>query len=100
MTGYTFTTITGGPEEPTRIEGSFYLDDAARIRLYGLDDDRPQLGIAHGHVEVTFHPGGGRVTEDDARLARELADKAATYAAEVERLRAEHDARAATGSAA
>jgi hypothetical protein len=97
--GYTYTTIVAGPDEPVRIEVSFYLDDAARIRNYDTGRDRPQFGIQHGDVEVTFAIGHGRVSEDDARLARELADKAAIYAAEVERLRAECVARAANPAA-
>ncbi|MGH3155401.1 MAG: hypothetical protein ACRDNF_02320 [Streptosporangiaceae bacterium] len=97
--GYTYTTITGGPEEPVRIGVSFYLDDAARIRNYGVGEDRAQFGIAHGDVEVTFAVPHGQVSEDDARVGRELADKAAIYAAEVERLHAEHEARVANSAA-
>ncbi|HEY3732353.1 MAG TPA: hypothetical protein VGL63_00375 [Streptosporangiaceae bacterium] len=92
--GYTFTTITAGAEEAARIEVSFYLDDAARIRIYGTDCDRPQFCITHGEVSVAFLTTKTRVTEDDARIARQLADQAVAFAAEVERLRAEHDARA------
>lgn len=98
--GYTCTTITSGPEEPVRIGVSFYLDDAARIRVYGLDNDRPQFSITHGEVDVTFLMPHGPVTEDHARIARELADKAAVYAVDIERLRAEHDAKAAADTAA
>jgi hypothetical protein len=65
--GYTFTTLTGGPEEPMRIGVSFYpLDDAARIRVYSLGSDRPQLGIMHGDVEVLFLIPHGHVSEQDA----------------------------------
>ena len=98
--GYTYTTITSGPDEPVRIGVSFHLDDAAWIRVCGLDDDRPQLSIMHGEVGVDFLPTPGRVTEADARIARDLADKAAVYAADVERLRAEQDARAESDAAA
>jgi hypothetical protein len=98
--GYTYTTIQAGPDEPVRIGVLCYLDDAASIRVCGQDNDRPQLWIAHGDVSVTILPTLGQVTAADARIARDLADKAAAYAAEVERLRAEHDAKAAADSAA
>ena len=97
--GYTYTTIVGGPEEPVRIGVSFYLDDAACIRVYSLGSDRPMLGVEHGHVEVLFAIPNGQVTDTDVRRARELADKAASYAAEVKRLHAEREARAANSAA-
>jgi hypothetical protein len=89
-----------GADEPTRIEVSFHLDDAAWIRAYGLDDDRPQLSIKHGQVSADFSPTPGRITEADARTARELASQAAIYAAEAERLKAEQDAEATADTAA
>ena len=98
--GYSYTTIVSGADEPTRIELSFRLDDAAWIKVCGLDNDQPQLCIRHGHTSVDFMPTAGRVTEADARTARELADQAAIYAANVERLKAEQDARAAADAAA
>jgi hypothetical protein len=97
--GYSYTTIMAAADEPTRIEISFHLDDSAWVRAYGLDEDRPQLTIRHGDVAATFAPTMGRITEDDARMARELADRAATYAAGVERLKAEQDAREENGAA-
>jgi hypothetical protein len=97
--GYTYTTITGGLEEPMRIGVSFYLDSAAYIRNYGVGSERAQFGISHGDVEVTFAVPHGQASEEDARLARELADKAAIYAAEVERLHAVYEARAADPAA-
>jgi hypothetical protein len=92
--GYTYTTIQAGPGEPVRIGVLCYLDDAASIRVCGQGDDRPHLWIAHGDVSVSILPTLGQVTEADARIARDLADKAAAYAAEVERLRTEHEAKA------
>jgi hypothetical protein len=92
--GYTYTTIRGGPEEAMRIEVSFHLDDAAWIRACGQDGDRPSLAIRHGDVGVDFAPTPGRITEDDVRVARQLADQAAAYAAGVERFKADQDARA------
>jgi len=73
--GFSYTTIVSGADEPTRIEVSFRLDDVAWIRAYGLDDDRPQLSIKHGQVGADFSPTPGRITEADARTARELASQ-------------------------
>ena len=84
--GYTYTTISAHQGEPTQITVSFYLDQHAWIAVPGIEKDRPHLVISHGHVSVGINPAPGRVTAEDARLARMLADNAATYAAEVERL--------------
>ena len=91
--GYTYTMISAGPSEPTRITVSFYLDAAAWITMYGAGKGRPQLSIAHGEVSVNIAPRAEDiVTAEDARIARTLADKAAAYATEVERLSASNDA--------
>jgi hypothetical protein len=97
--GYSFTTIVSGVDEPARIEVSFRLDDAALIRVFGLDDNQPQLCIRHGQTAVDFLPTTGRITEADARVARELADRAAVYATDVEWLKAEQNAKAAADTA-
>jgi hypothetical protein len=98
--GYTYTTITSGADEPVQITVAFHLDDTVWIRVCGQEEDRPQLCIRHGDVGVHFVPAPGPVTETDARTARDLADKAATYAAEVERLHTQQNTQAATGTAA
>ncbi len=84
--GYTYTTISADPGEPARVGVSFYLDGRAWINVNGLDTNRPHLAISLGEVSVRIAPAPGRATAEDARIARELADKAAMYAAEVERL--------------
>lgn len=97
--GYSYTTISSGAGEPARIQVAFHLDEEAWIRACGQERDRPQLSIYHGDTAAIFAPVPGQVTETDARMARELADQAAIYAAEVERLLAEHTARAASPAA-
>ena len=92
--GYSYATIVSAADEPTRIEVSFYLDDAAEIRVYGLGRDQPHLAVKYGQVGVDFSPTMGRITEADTRVACELASQAAIYAADLERLKAEQDARA------
>jgi hypothetical protein len=86
--GYTYTTLSGGPEEPVRVGVSFHLDDRAWICVAGAENGRPHLVIAHGDVSVSVGLAPDQVTAEDARIARHLADQAAEYAAEVERLSA------------
>ena len=92
--GYTYTTIKSEPGQPARIDVLVYPDEAVRIRVCGLDEGKPQLWISYGDADVTFLPTLGAVTATDARVARELADKAATYAAAVERLHTENNLQA------
>ncbi|HUZ55681.1 MAG TPA: hypothetical protein VMU94_24515 [Streptosporangiaceae bacterium] len=84
--GYTYTTIITRRGEPTRITVSFYLDDDAWIAVPGAGTDQPHLSIAHGDVSIRIGPRAEKVTSNDAKIARNLADQVATYAAEVERL--------------
>jgi hypothetical protein len=84
--GYTYTTLSCGPGEPVRIKVSFYLDSRAWITTSGIDAGKPVLNISHGDVSVSIGPAKEQVTAEDARIARTLADQAAIYAAEVERL--------------
>jgi hypothetical protein len=98
--GYTYTTLSAGPDEPTHVRVSFHLDDQAQIAVYGMDSGRPHLGISHGDVEAAVGPCGDAVTAQDARLARVLADKAAAYATEMERLCAVRDPSGSATSAA
>ena len=92
--GYSYTTIVSGVDESPRIEVAFYLDDAAEVRVYGLGRDQVHLAVRYGQVSVNFCPTMGRITEADTRVARELASQAAIYAADLERLKAEQDAKA------
>jgi len=70
------------PGEPVRVTVSFYLDQRAWITVSGIDVGEPRLSIAHGDVSVRVGPSGpDAVTEQDARIARCLADQAAMYAA-------------------
>jgi hypothetical protein len=98
--GYSYTTITSGREEATRIGVSFHLDGISWVRACGLDTDRPQLDIDHGQVTARFSPVPDVISETDVRVARQLADQAALYAAAVERVHAQQAAQDATGTAA
>lgn len=85
--GCTYTTLSAHPGEPVRVGVSFYLDELAWIAVPGIGAGRPHLSISHGDVSVAILPSSPEeITAEDARIARALADNAATYAAEVERL--------------
>ena len=92
--GYSYITLSGGKDEPIRSSVSFHLDGHVRISVPGAGTDLPHLHITYGDVSASFLPcTRGLITAEDARIARELAAKAAAYAAEIERL---HEARSAT----
>jgi hypothetical protein len=91
--GSTYTTISARPGEAPQIGVSFHLDRGAWIAVCGVEAGRPHLSILHGDVSVRITPcSPDAVTADDAPTARLLADQAATYAAELERLCAGGDA--------
>ncbi|MGH3155984.1 MAG: hypothetical protein ACRDNF_05340 [Streptosporangiaceae bacterium] len=89
--GYTYTTISAHRGEPVRVGVSFYLDELAFIDVCGTKPGtRPFLSVSHGDVSVHIGPRtDAKVTAEDAQIARTLADQAAIYAAEVERLSGE-----------
>jgi hypothetical protein len=90
--GYTYTTISAHPGDPVRVGVSFYLDEHAHLMVAGAGQGSPHLHVSHGDVSASFGPAcPDQVTEQDARIARSLADKAAEYAAAVERLAAGSD---------
>lgn len=84
--GYTYTTLSARRGEPTQVRVSFYLDQEAWIAVPGIAAGTPHLHISHGDVSVNIAPRTQQPTAEDARIARSLADKAAAYAAEIERL--------------
>jgi hypothetical protein len=89
--GYSYTTLSGGPHEPMRVSVSFYLDADARVTVPGMSTGKPHLAIEHGDVSVRVCPRPGGVTAEDARFAATVAEQAAVYAAELERLHTGRD---------
>lgn len=71
-----------------------------RTHLSTYPDHPPILDIGAGSTSVVFSTTGLRVTEAAVEFARELASQAARFAAEVERLRAMHDATNGNGGQA
>jgi hypothetical protein len=87
--GYSYTTLSAHPGEPVQVGVALHLDERAWIVTCGAGKARPHLAVRLGDVAVSICPASpGNVTEDDARIARRLADEAAKYAAEIERLAA------------
>jgi hypothetical protein len=72
-TSYTHTTISAGPDEPTRIGVSFHLDEHSVIALTGAGTDHPFLSIMHGDVWVRVSPRTEGITAADAEIARKIA---------------------------
>jgi hypothetical protein len=90
MEAYSHTTIYSRPGEPTHIGVSFLLDTTAWIAAIGVGKDRCHLHIDHGDVTVNIGPiDATQLTATDVTVARRLADAAATYLAECDRLLAE-----------
>jgi hypothetical protein len=87
--GYAYTTLTAHPGEPTQVGVALYLGQSAWIVACGTGKAKPHLAVRLGDVAVSISPAcPGQVTAQDAQIARRLADQAATYAAEIERLAA------------
>jgi hypothetical protein len=84
--GYSYTTISAQPGQTAQIRVSFYLDEQAWITVPGTGTAAPHLQLSHGAVSVTVSPAAEAVTAQDAQIACALADAAARYAAEIQRL--------------
>ena len=65
--------------------------------LSTYDDHTPILDIAAGSTSVTFSIADRKVDDCALEFARELASQAAQFAAEVERLHAQHSPDTGTG---
>jgi hypothetical protein len=86
--GYAYTSISVRPGKPATVGLSLYLDGTTWIEVYGAGEGKPHLNISVGEASVNIAPQPQGITAADARIARRLADKAAAYAAELERLSA------------
>jgi hypothetical protein len=65
--------------------------------LNTYDDHSPILDVAAGSTTVTFTIADRKASDSALAFARELATQAAGFAAEVERLHAQHSQDGATG---
>ncbi|MFF5109075.1 hypothetical protein [Streptosporangium sp. NPDC000509] len=79
-------------EDGTRIDLAFYTPDLSVMAL-GVGRERPFLNLSSREAQVMISTtGGGPVTEQDVILARQIADAAARYLADCERLRTDQAA--------
>ena len=97
--GYTYTTISARPGERPGSRWRSTSTSTPGSPCPAADEGRPHLHIAHGEVSVSISPPAGTVTAEDVVIARRLADQAAEYAAEIERLR-EHQQADSSGTTA
>ena len=65
--------------------------------LNTYDDHSPILDVAAGSTTVTFTIADSKASDSALEFARELASQAAGFAAEVERLHAQHGQDTGTG---
>lgn len=73
----------------SKVQSYVRLTGSTWIQCCTYDDHAPILTIQDGPAEITVtNPGKGEVTEEDVRLGQLLAEAAARYAAELERLAA------------
>ncbi|MEV0419367.1 hypothetical protein [Streptosporangium canum] len=77
-------------EGVTRLDIAFYTP-YLQVMVLGVGSTRPILDFYSPEGQVSISTtGAGPVTANDVTLAREIADAAARYLAECERLHTEH----------
>ena len=77
---------TGGV---TEVESRLHPTGRTYINCHTYADSAPILSIDDAHVQVTISvPDAHWITEEDVTVARQLADAAARYLAELEKLAA------------
>ncbi|WP_344208901.1 hypothetical protein, partial [Actinomadura livida] len=83
MGAYSYTTLTVDPDGTTAVHVTLRPDE--QISLLCLRDrGRAQLGISHARADVTITPTNPTApTAQDVRVAHQLAELFARYAAEV-----------------
>jgi hypothetical protein len=85
-----------GADGEAKVQSYVRLTASTYIRCCTYDDAAPILTIQDGAADITItNPGQGEVTEDDVAFGRLLAQAAARYAAELDRLAVRNRATAA-----
>ena len=75
-----------GANGEVRVESYVRLTASTYIHCCIYEDAAPILTIQDGAADITItSPGQGKVTEDDVRFGRLLAEAVARYAAELEK---------------
>ncbi|GIH91176.1 hypothetical protein ACFFMN_09280 [Planobispora siamensis] len=84
---YTYVT-TSIDKDTTRLGIDFYTADLW-VSVLDIGGKRPALTVSSREARVLVSStGGGPITDQDLRIAREIADAAARYLADCERLHA------------
>jgi hypothetical protein len=90
-----------GPDGAARVESYVRLTASTYIHCCTYEDAAPILTIQDGAADITItSPGQGKVTEDDVRFGRLLAEAVNRYAAELEKLAAKDQPAADPGESA
>jgi hypothetical protein len=76
---------------PATVHSYVRLTASTYIRCCTYEDAAPILTIQDGPADIVItNPGQGEVAEDDVRFGRQLAEAAARYAAELDKLAAKN----------
>jgi hypothetical protein len=74
-----------GPDGQATVQSYLRLTASTYVRCCTYDDAAPILTIHDGPADITItNPARGEVTADDVAFARQLAEAATRYAAELE----------------
>jgi hypothetical protein len=96
----TSASVRFGADGTAKVQSYVRLTASTYIRCCTYPDAAPILTIQDGAADITItNPGRGEVTEQDVRFGRLLAEAAARYAAELDRLVPKDSAAAAPDSA-
>jgi hypothetical protein len=83
--------IRFGEHGQATVKSYVRLTASTHIQCCTYDDAAPILTIWDGAADITItNPGRGEATEDDVAFGRQLADAAARYAAELEKITAKN----------
>ena len=82
----TSASVRFGPDGVTGVESFVRLTGRTFIHCCLYDDSAPILTVRDAHVDISITvPDSARVTEDDVRFGRLLAEVVGQYVAELER---------------
>ena len=92
----TSASIRFGADGAATVQSYVRLTASTYIRCCTYQDAAPILTIQDGAADITItNPGRGEVTEDDVTFGRLLAEAAARYVVELEKLAAQDQAETA-----
>ena len=94
----TSASVRFGPDGVTEVESFIRLSGHTFIHCCLYDDNAPILAVKDAHVDISITvPDGDKVTDDDVRSGRLLAEAVGQYVAELERRVSPSEDAAGTG---